>query len=139
MLEDNEIRNMEAGRQMDALVAEHVFGREICHIHHNLFCCGRGKGFFSTDIAAAWEVVERLQDDDWIIRLWSPNDSGEPPIPAHTWRLEIWKVLYQSGELYDFAGRWEDTQEISHRGDADTAPLAICRAALLAVMETKQE
>lgn len=66
---------LEPGRQLDALVAEKVMGRGWCQLMHENACvdgkprkcaCG-ATGFpfehhppFSTDIAAAWEVVEKL-------------------------------------------------------------------------------
>jgi hypothetical protein len=48
-----------AGRELDALVAEKVMGRDMTRpagFKHPI-----GMPHYSTDIAAAWEVVERLR------------------------------------------------------------------------------
>ena len=67
---------------------------------------------FSTDIAAAWEVLEKLKDDSWYINV-SWNDTI--PGVENYWSCWGW--------------RSSDTT----KGSAPTAPLAICRAALAAV------
>jgi hypothetical protein len=116
---------MPAGREMDALVAEKVMGLLI-HAKH---VCGMtgfgyeltdtcpgcrevrsgpfydGKKRYSTDIAAAWEVV--LLRDDWWFDLASFS------------RFTAWEVRIE-------------TDDSNFVGFADTAPLAICRAALKA-------
>lgn len=104
---------LEAGPQMDALVAEKVMGWSI---RGELWKDKRGtirrsKSTFeqyepsirwspSTDIAAAWEVVEKMPMGMW------PSVDG-------------WVV-----EIPDGSG-----DEV----EAPTAPLAICRAALKAI------
>lgn len=114
-----EIINHPADRCLDALVAERVMG-----IVSNVGVVGwmlDSRGYtvrvpeYSTDIAAAWQVVEKLDftivkvDEGWMVGKLDinafTNDSG---------------VVY--GCIYD-------------PGLAETAPLAICRAALLAVMD----
>lgn len=70
---------------------------------------------FSTDIAAAWTVVERLRSKQVDVMLLQ----GEPQVgrgPADQWECALW--WHENGE------HRETTQY------ADTAPLAICRAAL---------
>jgi hypothetical protein len=68
----------------------------------------------SANITSAWEVVERLLELDFGVEVY-----GE--------RGFLWKVA-----VYDKTGRcW--------RGSADTVPLAICRAALLAVLGQGKE
>ena len=83
----DEIRNMEAGREMDALVAEKVMGwkwdasNPLQHLLFGpdgaigavIFYDGRANDggivqpldcpYYSTDIATAWEVVERILDN----------------------------------------------------------------------------
>ena len=131
-----QIREMEAGRELDALVAEKVMGWTMGDYEPGLYYTTRPGGpvavisptwtprmpfhrfLPSTDIAAAWEVVERLYDLRWIIGLGSlaQNPRG--------WRCELCNM-------------WEDDFERAPsdiEANADTAPLAICRAALLAVM-----
>lgn len=153
-----EIDRMEAGRELDAMVAEKVMGLRPrwWSLHRNdkplrdlmdtdvrptlfwLDCqsldhvplevlrpnadgdmpileCDDGESVlcYSTDIAAAWEVVEKLKE-----------------ITENV--LVSWEETYWEVEVCV-------TQEAFNRGyrtainDADTAPLAICRAALIAV------
>jgi len=128
---------MEAGRELDALVAEKVFGKESPkwytivgdneYDYGGISSCSPGEGtlgwigpqqvfwpnqpskgihacsHYSTDIAAAWEVVEKA--------------SGEGP---HKWSIT----------------NEHDTWYVSANGvaeaEADTAPHAICLAALKA-------
>ena len=112
---------------MDALVAEKVMGSIATHLEaqyeegvtrdgtdgwSGFFCpaCGTSASSYgkepcarrySTDISAAWEVVEKLERDYAVtIRTWG------------IWEVFVDTVCY---------------------GTADTAPLAICRAALKAV------
>jgi len=143
-----QIRNMEAGRELDALVAERVMGRkwytmvtpggERSMMHepgHVLIYLtekyglvpGRTEiGFvdmssipaYSTDIGAAWEVVERLLEMGHYFSL-HPNCFYQPPV----WGVHL-----------DVLGVVR----------ANTLPLAVCRAALaiwraelLALMEAK--
>lgn len=65
----------------------------------------------STDIAAAWEVVEELRN-----------------------KAEYMNLEYYSGK-YCFAIHYTPHSDDRHQGIAETAPLAICKAALKAVME----
>lgn len=86
----------------------------------------------STDWNAMATVIEKLQEADFIVRLWSPNRNVL--VPIKTWRTDIWKQVYKdTGDLYEYDGRWEDSEEIEFHASANTLPLAVCRAALLAV------
>lgn len=77
---------MTAGRELDALVAERVMGWKVFrngeHGSHRweaetdrgtlrvIDSSYSGDGFSpSTDIAAAWEVVEKMRDDHWLLDL----------------------------------------------------------------------
>jgi hypothetical protein len=86
-----------AGRELDALVAEKVMGWNF------------QRSAFSTDIASAWEVVEKLQalEYTFINLLWD----------GQGWDIEM----------------GQDGHDISCDTYADTFPLAICLAALKAV------
>lgn len=127
-------KEMTAGRECDALVAEKVMGYTLSDLSlpaypkYKLFDIESGEfsGYvkevphYSTDIAAAWEVVERM------------------PIP---FKLEkCWEKAYQIGPE-GWSACWctdadcEGCNENSRctNGDdawAETAPLAICRCAL---------
>ncbi len=118
---------MEAGRELDALVAEKVMGWRDVRPGHYTGSPGtmygkapqpqpwdspqdRTKGvsfvpFYSTKIADAWEVIEKLADRDPMIAMWGYEDGT-------------------AGWFCDFEGI---------KDHARTAPHAICLAALKAV------
>ena len=141
---------MTAGRKLDALVAEEVLGyrvervtpewagREVTlffapgHTLVTYSCDFRSDNammyrngeddrdgiapplpVFSEDIAAAWEVVEHLKDRNWAIRLSNKTVN---------WCWWAYVYDYSSADA-----RAEATVQ------AETAPLAICLAALAAV------
>ena len=144
----DEILAMEAGRELDALVAEAMgwiwlrfkpahdedaefvrkpYGPDTweASLEHkrangdeplaHLWDCDLPH--YSTDIAAAWEVVEYMGPIPFSLRFQ----------PADAWRTG-------DGEVYCHA-HWTCWFEGSVWAEAPTAPLAICRAALLAAME----
>ena len=130
-------KEMPAGREMDVLIAEKVMGYTLSELSlpaypkYKLFDIESGEfsGYvkevphYSTNLAAAWEVVKRM------------------PIP---FKLEkCWEKAYQIGPE-GWSACWctdadcEGCNENSRctNGDdawAETAPLAICRAALKAM------
>jgi hypothetical protein len=132
----DEILAMEAGREMDALVAEKVMEWTRAE---QPFISKWGTAYewqstgddcpdsdlntlfaplpWSTDMAAAWEVVESFGPIPFLLAFH----------PADAWRGG-------SGEICCFS-HWSCWFEGGGKIDAKTAPLAICRAALLAVME----
>ncbi len=124
----DEILALPAGRELDALLAEHVMGwgqvQPDCYVHDGKDWCGtdpNGGGYygdtgrkivphFSSDIAAAWQVVERLRLD------WSEFHLSRGP--------RGWSCL-----LADSLTRRPHIEVCN----CDAASLAVCRAALLAV------
>jgi hypothetical protein len=128
-------RELPAGRELDALVAEKVMGwkyRQSSPDPKKHFCreYGNDAGWwlkpsmtpgakhwacatcspppaYSTDIAAAWEVTEKLAEDFMLVYA-----------VAHAG----WRARFEHAE-----GWWKG------EAYADTAPLAICRAALAAL------
>jgi len=112
-----EILNMPAGREMDALVLASVFGvmvfRDECGEPYRI-------GFFqekepvwnySGNISSAWAVWNKLVERERYPTLHEGvNDNGEPCV----WMSLVNPVMDCRGE--------------------DDVPLAICRAALLAVI-----
>lgn len=102
----DEINNMPAGLYMDGLIAQHV--TKLSYILYD----GTDKDaedlipHYSTDIAAAWEVVSHLESD-FAIDLGN-NRNG--------WTVKIFSRKVAA----------------IFNSNADTAQLAICRAALLA-------
>ncbi len=113
---------MVAGREFDALVAEKVMGWRP------------GAGFasdkywaFSTDIAAAFLVVERLrtwgEDESFAFQLIENSEHGAPA----EWMVRFDRYVV---DRYD---RSNDDLVPGEYYVAPTLPLAICRAALAAV------
>jgi len=124
-----EILALEAGRELDALVAKKVMGWHLVRwadetdggrvwkgdageyrAPYSVDPNPKWRWSPSTDIAAAWEVVDALMD----------NGIGLPQI-------------FHDGQLW-VASVSDCTRKKSNMASALTAPLAICRAALLAVM-----
>lgn len=120
-------------REIDALVAKHVMGwpPASCHAYWHdpdASLTGEPKGrtlswseptasgqelelpHYSTDISAAWEVVEWLRARDFIFEVSFRTSSD-------VWEVQIWE---QDGDI-----------EVTR---VDTAPIAICLAALKTVM-----
>lgn len=73
----DEILAMPAGREMDALVAEHVMGLLNVHKYNGEWIHTRNPipfvgapivEYYSTDIAAAWEVVDKIMDPKLMTR-----------------------------------------------------------------------
>jgi len=106
------IEEMESGPELDVLVAEKVFGWQwnirngVCYAEHDCFNAADCWPQFrpSTDIADAWTVVQKFKDYDWKIESHGDGETF---------------TIYKDGTHYC--------------GDAPTAPLAICRAALKAI------
>jgi hypothetical protein len=122
-----QIDKMPEGREMDALIAEKVMGLNVKPVFHPKNELKFMPGFvwryedawehpeikdYSTDIAKAWEVVEKLNTHIIIERLEYRED----------WYCEISGISNSAGEQL-------------HSTTAPTAPLAICRAALKAVIQ----
>lgn len=109
------IVHLVAGRELDALVAEKVMdvgvewwnGEPFYVVTQDGHISAYRLAAYSTDIAAAWEVVEKMRERraDFYIRFVS------------TWTVEFDSV---AGDYNGYT-------------DGDTAPLAICLAALKAV------
>jgi len=114
---------MEAGRELNALVAEHVMGLEKlgCHDGNCFYHIEMGgKGFkglaksYSTAISPAWEVVEKLRESKMALSV------------MHVFEFADQKWAYIAKvETYNKADFISDIRE--------TAPHAICLAALKAV------
>ena len=109
-----------AGRELDALVAEKVMGHTVTwlataispaqpHYVDRAIACGYLLvEYYSTDIGAAWQVVERMRELNYGIAI-------------------------SDGPAWSFAVAPNDDAGDVTCELADTLPLAICRAALRAV------
>ncbi|MGI4864175.1 MAG: BC1872 family protein [Janthinobacterium lividum] len=136
-----EIENMPAGPAINQLVAEKILGRIWVHtaktnnlidpddwpvwqVAFNDIEVGKGDVGnpvggamgYSTDIARAWQVVEKMHADGWGYGL-SAGRATIDPLPGH--RLPDCTFYTRDGRQ-----GWNQ---------AETAPIAICRAALLAL------
>lgn len=135
------------GRGLDAAVAKAVFGKctvigcggmptyefqsppesgddtRLCsHCGNEVWqALGESAPQFSTDIAAAWELVEEMQGDR--ARYLDLQRM------THPWH-NLWRADFKTGKQV----LGEDSGSVAH-AEAKTAPLAICRAALRAVRE----
>ena len=129
---------MKAGRELDALVAEKVMGWERGDTsrgfmkwypagkRHKSGCGEFDIPGYSTDIAAAWEVVEKLGTSGrWVLHLLAPQDADYVMRDGETvqlWRAKFEKKFWdvQKAEPYEWP-------------EGLTAPHAICNAALMLV------
>lgn len=123
----DEILNMPAGDEIDALISQCVFGNKIQWFDgpggpvitggtYEKIRTWNKVSSYSTNMAAAWEVVEKVagEDSELSVRI-----TGE--YLGNGWRCVFTNAFVD----YDVM--------------AKTAPLAICRAALLAVMDASRK
>lgn len=115
---------LEPGRELDALVAERVMGR-----NPNLEPLIRDAPAYSTDIAAAWEVAEKVKRKDIMeygdfYLVWGNYGADTTPKGPHG------QMIYPNALAW-FCRIDMPTRTVS--ATADTAPHAICLAALEAV------
>jgi hypothetical protein len=110
-------------RQLDAEVAEVVMGwtsvEMFCNALHGYKPTGAyGRvSYYSSDIAAAWAVVEKMVADGWEAEFY-----GLQEMAPDTWYCSL--GTHGHGDLYG-----------SYEGRAETAPQAICKAAVAAAKE----
>jgi hypothetical protein len=137
------MRMMKPGRELDALIAEKVMGWDFAHnfklCDNRAFkrcsnCLGiisegnpldpRCLGFphYSTNIEAAWKVVELLQ----LFKIQQTDKTDGMTACVQLWQDSngVWTI-----------GDWQDQLFVLAEGD--TAPHAICLAALKIVGEGK--
>jgi len=130
---------LQAGHELDALVAERVMGwrhvkvtagysevgsSEILYDHHDYWerpdLSKTHLHHFSTDIAAAWQVVEKLgswHGFKFILCLRDKLNAIEVKLEEGRWEAGWFEDSYEGPEA----------RVVSY---GDTAPEAICRAAL---------
>ncbi len=119
---------MNPGRELDALIAEKVFGKSepdrgcMCSLRESCYVCNpflKGIKPYSTDIAAAWEVVEKIKLNK------SLHD-------GFTLTFDLEEKRWRAGSLW-----WRGYEQAEwlepNSAMAETAPHAICLAALKAL------
>jgi hypothetical protein len=114
------IRAMQPGRELDALVEQYVFGNKVRWVQDLItdqYPVSDQEGYivdyYSTDISVAWGVVEKMQENQW------------------DFTLKNHKRLVHKRQYEAIFGT-------PYSAFAITAPEAICKAALLAVMEGEE-
>lgn len=137
-----QILAMEPGAELDALVAERVFGEEVvwnpdrtdAQIAMGARCDDDGVPFdfdfeqmppYSTDISAAWKVVEKIEgieDANWVC---GDNMSPDGKRDGYAFR-----IYFPSG-VTDEIGNME-FDEVD--GVGGSVPEAICKVALIATL-----
>ncbi len=123
----DEVLSMPAGREMDALVAEKVMGWNLS-LSKDIWCkdgeCLRDTDDWSPsiDIAAAWELVEKF----------AHNHRNNLAVEMGFSHFSL--VAYPGGEWFCSLGL---NDCVAHSAKAETAPLVICRASLIAILEAK--
>lgn len=103
---------MKPSRELDALVAKKVMGIKNADYDHDGTDVPKP---YSSDIAAAWQVVEKLHTQNWSVHLDCSEYLGED---CGGCDIRVECKVGARGRFY---------------ADASTAPHAICLAALKAV------
>jgi len=132
-LTKDEILAMEPGRELDALVAEKIFGLKYkecigCYIDSN----GDEQKIqrHSTEIAAAWEVVEKMYIEGFRYTINILDD----------WRFEKPTQHCCFAKLKPDCTDGSCTKSYDHfHAYGDTVPGVVCKAALLAVGEASND
>jgi hypothetical protein len=110
---------MNAGRELDALVAEKVMGWKVRPDRYPVDATGQSQfrvPEYSTDIAAAWRVVEQMRQVGWFVQIHDHTTSWEVALGRPEW---VTSDLYQA--------------RVMPSASSVTAPHAICLAALAAL------
>lgn len=109
-------------RKIDALVAEKVMEWTDCDEYFGCPPEQPDDGFhiaslphFCTDLSNAWEVVNRLTGQEW------------------SFKLEYSEIYGWIATFAPRAQHWKSCQCMAYVGQGETAPLAICLAALRAM------
>lgn len=129
-MQQNEGPHMQAGRELDMLVARVVMGWQWSMNSGAFYppglppmanTIGHDVPKFSTDIAAAWQVVAKMRGQNGDVEIGSFTDAYR----TGWW----WCMIY----LWSNEARNERVNTGQEAVESSTAPLAICLAALKAV------
>lgn len=144
-MKPEEMDQVPAGAELDALIHKHIFddkelgktedlveitwpwGKERRHVLRPALLP------FSTEIAAAWIVFEKLDSQGYCLSLFRPMDDSAAKVYGRHWTVQAY---------HPRLGR---TPEQAERGEpcfvwasADTPMLAICKLGLKVVFKEKQ-
>jgi hypothetical protein len=112
-----EILAMVPGEKLNKLVAVKLMGYQLDKHRNGWVKLGDFSTYpkqYSKDISAAWEVIRKLREDNW------------------------WIVLNSEGEKWSALFYWDPHQQ-AYECEADEAPEAICKAALLVAYDFPEE
>jgi len=127
---------MKAGRELDILVAEKVMGwtriEKECEDSHPYYkeyrdgedCCPS----FSTMIWASWNVVDRMREHGFSVKIWQPAKERGPD-------GAFVSFICGMGPCYRH-GNPRNNHHGAYDIDRETLPLAVCEAALIALGPT---
>lgn len=134
---------MNAGRELDALVAEKVIGwTNLRFIGERLLGEIDGEPsekvpFYSIDLDAAWEIAEKMGLSLIPVRWFKNYDAwnhGSDEHDATWWGAISYESAMPAEDRPPLADYVDSPEETLRRSDVwPTAPLAICHAALAAV------
>lgn len=115
-MKKGEILNMQAGQDMDMLISEKVLCLTVDDWNWRFFA---NKTHYSTELGCTQEVIDAL---------------AKPPF---SWHIE--STNHEGGVSW-WACLWEDCEDgvddfLVYAANAETVPLAVCRAALLCAFE----
>ncbi len=118
-------------RKLDALVAEKVMDRKPVESHGQYFwdyVSHTEIPRYSTDIAAAWEVVAKFQEND-------------APLKNIALELLVTKLEGCHAKLIQWGTHGDGTYKLESlwEAEAESTPLAICLAALKACGVSEEE
>jgi hypothetical protein len=149
------------GYKLDAIVAETVMGLQVRWVKDGtiqardkpeVYLKKRGIGnpydydgwwecpHFSRRIEAAWAIVEKLRQEGWlfVVKVMPDGHSyiagNDPTVDPKITRRSVCEMMYMpSGSNADLRKRLHNRP----RAIADTEPMAICKAALMAYEQEK--
>jgi hypothetical protein len=125
MLTRTEILSMPAGDELDVAVLVNVFEMDKREAERRVEA---GLSLSSRNLTDAWQVVEKLQEKFPDYDFYIEKSSGH---------IDFWfRINDTSQGGWNSDGQWDKRVSES---DAPTLPLAICRAALLSVLEEKDK
>lgn len=122
--QEKEIRKLEAGKELDALIAEKVMGNAASSRYD-----------FSTDIYDAWKIVEHKlsQGFDYESRSLIDNQFAFIFHDMKDWDICIAGGVGYVHKIKDIDAPWE------WQAKAKSLPVAICQAALLMGLRDEDE
>lgn len=137
---------LSSGKKLDALVAEKVLGCKV--VRYNLAVtsagcecpgtvhaadeCSDELPSYSTDRTAAWEVVEAMRVHGFSFKLWQPDSIVDGAFSPEMNGFSVVSFICKTGPC-EKHGNLCHNHHGAYDVEADTLPVAICKAALVAM------